>query len=216
MKIGGFVLGAAFGLVSGVAGCAKLNRKFSYPVNWWRIKRNALNDLVRKVLGSEYSIERYTGFSAEWSKAREELKNYVEKQKEDEKGEMVYSVMDILGAEGIFDKGHTIVGKLLEQCSEFRRGVFGDGGECTADEYDIHGETFYVYYLRGGDEDPGYVASVEKRPVAVNYCGTFVTRTKLDILEGKNCYELGEADWGLTGEWITVDSFLSDEQWRQR
>lgn len=207
MKIGGFVLGAVFGLVGGVAGCAKANRKFGYPVDWWRIKRNALNDLVRKVLGSGYSVERYTDWSRpygeyahyahntdEWSKAREGLKNYAEKQK-DEKGEMVYSVMDILGTEGIFDEGRTITTKLLEQCSEFRRGVFGDGGEYTADEYDIQGETFYVYYLRGGD-DPGYASTVEKRPVTVNYCGTFVTRTKLDI--ARNVAVLNDEDWGFT------------------
>lgn len=103
--------------------------------------------------------------------------------------------MDILGAEGIFDEYHAIVAKLLEQCSEFRRGVFSYGGECTADEYDIRGETFYVYYLRGGDEDPGYVAAVEKRPVTVNYCGTFVTRTKLDIFG--NVKVLDDEDWGF-------------------
>ena len=208
MKIGGFVLGAAFGLVGGVAGCVKANRKFGYPVNWWVIKRNALNDLVRKVLGSGYSVERYTDWSRpygeytrhayntdEWSKAREGLKNYAEKQKE-EKGETVYSVMDILGADGIFDEGRTITAKLSAQCSEFRRGIFGDGGEYTTDEYDIRGETFYVYYLRGGDEDAGYVAAVEKRPVTVNYCGTFVTRIKLDI--PGNAAELDDETWGFT------------------
>ena len=207
MKIGGFVLGAAFGLVGGVAGCVKANRKFGEPVNWFAIKRNMLNDLTRKMLGGGYSVQidldgckpytdyaRYAGNTDEWSKAREGLKNYAEKQK-DEKGEMVYSVMDILGAEGIFDEGRTITAKLLEQCCEFRRGAFGVGDEGTADEYDIRGETFYVYYLRGGDEDPGYVAAVEKRPVTVNYCGTFVTRSKLDI--PGNVKALNDEDWGF-------------------
>lgn len=225
MKIGGFVLGAAFGLVGGVAGCAKLNKKFSYPVNWWRIKRNVLNDLVKKVLGSEYFIDhdtdwlrpytdypRYAGNTNEWSKAREGLKNYVEKQK-DEKGDGAYRVVDILGVEGIFDDGKTIVAKLLDECSEFRHGVFGDGNEYTADEYDIHGETFYVYYLRGSD-DQGYASTVEKRPVTINYRGTFVTRSKLDI--SRNVRMLEDEDWGFTGEWMTADGFLLDEQWRQR
>lgn len=209
MKIGGFVLGAAFGLVSGVAGCVK-----ACPMFGNAIKRGMLEKLVKKALGSEYSIARpadwsrpYTDYvrhaddTGEWSKAREGLKNYVEKQKE-EKGELVYSVMDILGAEGIFDEYHTIVAKLLDECSEFRRGAFGDGGEYTADEYDIHGETFYVYYLRGGDEEPGYVSAVEKRPVTINYCGTFVTRTKLDI--PRNVAVLNDEDWG----------FIEDEEGR--
>ena len=221
MKIGGFVLGAAFGLVGGVVGCVKANRKFGYPVNWWRIKRNALNDLVRKVLGSGYSVERYTDWSRpytdyaryagstdEWSKAREGLKNYAEKQKK-EKGEMVYSVMDILGAEGIFDEGRTITAKLLEQCCEFRRGAFGVGDEGTADEYDIRGETFYVYYLRGGDEDPGYVATVEKRPVTVNYCGTFVTRIKLDI--PGNVKALEDEEWGFGEDELGRTEMTFDE-----
>lgn len=209
MKIGGFVLGAAFGLVGGVAGCVKANRKFGYPVDWYVVKWNALNNLVRKVLGSRYSVERHTdrarhaGNTDEWSKAREGLKNYVEKRKEEkEKGELVYSVMEVLGAEGIFDEGvfdgaRTITVKLSAQCSEFRRGSLnGLRDEATPDEYDINGETFYVYYLRGGDEEPGYVSTVEKRPVTVNYCGTFVTRTKLDI--SGNVAVLEDEEWGFT------------------
>lgn len=200
MKIGGFVLGTAFGLVGGVAGCVKANRKFGEPVNWFAIKRNMLNDLTKKMLGGGYSVQIDLGGyrpmdEAEWSEARKLMKNYVEKEK-DEKGEMVYSVMDILGVGGIFDEGQTITAKLLEQCCEFRRGVFGVGDEGTADEYDIRGETFYIYYLRGGDEDPGYVAAVEKRPVTVNYCGTFVTRAKLDI--SGNARALEDEDWGFT------------------
>lgn len=202
MKIGGFVFGVAFGLIGGVAGCVKV-----CPIFGPALKRGILDRLVKKALGSEYSIARPTDWSrpytdyvrctadtGEWSKAREGLKNYVEKQKE-EKGELVYSVMDILGAEGIFDEEHTIVGKLLETCSEFRRGAFGVGDEGTADEYDIRGETFYVYYLRGGDEEPGYVSAVEKRPVTVNYCGTFVTRSKLDI--SGNSAVLEDEEWGF-------------------
>ena len=195
MKIGGFVLGAACGLVGGVAGCVKANRKFGEPINWFAIKRNMLNDLTKKMLGGGYSVQIDLGPVNEWSMARDSLKNYVEKQQKDETGEMVYSVMDILGAEGIFDEDHVILDELCTQCSEFRRGFFRDGGECTADEYDIRGETFYVYYLRGGDEDPGYVAAVEKRPVTVNYCGTFVTRTKLDI--PGNVAVLEDEDWGF-------------------
>lgn len=223
MKIGGFVLGAAFGLVGGVAGCAKLNKKFSYPVNWWRIKRNVLNDLVKKVLGSEYFIDhdtdylrpyadyaRYAGNTNEWSNVREGLKNYVEKQK-DEKGETVYSVMNVLGAEGIFDEGHTILDKLLERCCNYHRGAFGDGDACTVDEYDIRGETFYVYYLRGGDEEPGYVSAVEKRPIAVNYCGTFITRSELDISEPARVLE--DEDWGFAEDdkgrtELTIEEYL--------
>lgn len=218
MKIGGFVLGAAFGLVSGVAGCVKANRKFGEPINWFAIKRNMLNDLTKKMLGGGYSVQIDLGGyrpmdEVGWSEARESMKNYAEKQKE-EKGEMVYSVMDILGAEGIFDEGHTIVGKLLEQCCEFRRGAFGVGDEGTADEYDIRGETFYVYYLRGGDEDPGYVAAVEKRPVTVNYCGTFVTRTKLDI--SRNVAVLNDEDWGFGEDEfgrteITLEEYLDSK-----
>ena len=207
MKIGGFVFGAVCGLVGGVAGCVKANRKFGEPVNWFAIKRNMLNDLTRKMLGGGYSVQidldrckpytdyaRHAGNTDEWSKAREGLKNYVEKQKE-EKGEMVYSVMEVLGAEGIFDEGQTITAKMSAQCSEFRRGAFGVGDEGTADEYDIRGETFYVYYLRGGDEEPGYVSAVEKRPVTVNYCGTFVTRSKLDI--SGNAAVLEDEEWGF-------------------
>ena len=202
MKIGDFVLGAAFGLVGGVAGCVKV-----CPIFGPALKRGMLDRLVKKALGSEYSIARpadwsrpytdyarYAGNTDEWSKAREGLKNYVEKQKE-EKGELVYSVMEVLGAEGIFDEERTITAKLLEQCCEFRRGAFGDGDECTADEYDIRGETFYVYYLRGMDEEPGYVGAVEKRPVTVNYCGTFVTRSKLDI--SGNVAVLEDEEWGF-------------------
>lgn len=225
MRMKGFVLGAVFGLVGGVAGCVKLNKKFSYPVNWWRIKRNVLNDLVKKVLGSEYFIDwdtdwlrpytdyaRYAGNADERSKAREELKNCVEKQK-DEEDDGVYRVVDILGVEGIFDDGHTILGKLFEWCNEFHRGVFGDGDDCTADEYDIHGETFYVYYLRGED-NPEYALTVEKRPVTTNYYGTFVTKSKLDI--SGNVAVLDDEALGFTGEWMTVDGFLLDEQWKQR
>lgn len=202
MKIGGFVFGAVCGLVGGVAGCVKV-----CPIFGPALKRGMLDRLVKKALGSEYSIARpadwsrpytdyvrYAGNTDEWSKAREGLKNYVEKQKE-EKGELVYSVMEVLGAEGIFDEGRTITGKLLEQCCEFRRGAFEVGDEGTADEYDICGETFYVYYLRGGDEEPGYVSAVEKRPVTVNYCGTFVTRSKLDI--SGNVAVLEDEEWGF-------------------
>jgi len=220
MKIGGFVLGAAFGLVGGVAGCVKV-----CPIFGNAIKKSMLERLVKKALGSEYSIARpadwsrpytdyarYAGNTDEWARAREGLKNYVEKQ-EEEKGEMVYSVMDILGAEGIFDEGQTITAKLSAQCSEFRRGVFGDGDEFTADEYDIHGETFYVYYLRGGD-DPGYASTVEKRPVTINYCGTFVTRTKLDI--PRNVAVLEDEDWGFTEDEegrtkMTLDEYLDSK-----
>lgn len=208
MKISGFVLGAVLGLTGGIAGCVKV-----CPIFGNAIKRGMMDRLVKKALGSEYSVGRHTDWSRpytdyarcagntdEWTKAREGLKNYAEKQKE-EKGEMVYSVMDILGAEGIFDEYHTVVGKLLEQCSEFHRGTFGEGGEYTADEYDIRGETFYVYYLRGGD-DPGYASTVEKRPVTVNYCGTFVTRSKLDI--SRNVAVLEDEEWG----------FIEDEEGR--
>lgn len=203
MKIGGFVLGVAFGLVGGVAGCVKV-----CPIFGNAIKRSMLDRLVKKALGSEYSIARpadwsrpytdyvrYAGNTDEWSKAREGLKNYVEKQKE-EKGELVYSVMEVLGAEGIFDEERTILDKLARESCEFRRGSFGGGDEVTPDEYDIRGETFYVYYLRGGDEEPGYVSAVEKRPVLVNYCGTFVTRSKLDI--SGNAAVLEDEEWGFT------------------
>ena len=202
MKIGSFVFGVACGLVGGVAGCVKV-----CPIFGNAIKRGMLDRLVKKALGSEYSIARpadwsrpytdyvrYAGNTDEWSKAREGLKNYVEKQK-DEKGEMVYSVMEVLGAEGIFDEEHTILDKLARESSEFRRGAFGVGDEGTADEYDIRGETFYVYYLRGGDEEPGYVSAVEKRPVTVNYCGAFVTRSKLDI--SGNVAVLEDEEWGF-------------------
>ena len=208
MKIGGFVLGVACGLVGGVAGCVKV-----CPIFGNAIKRGMLERLVKKALGSEYSVARpadwsrpyadyvrYAGNTGEWSKAREGLKNYVEKQKE-EKGEMVYSVMEVLGAEGIFDEGvidgeRTITAKLSAQCSEFRRGSLnGLRDEATPDEYDIRGETFYVYYLRGGDEEPGYVSTVEKRPVVVNYCGTFVTRSNLDI--SGNVAVLEDEEWGF-------------------
>lgn len=200
MRIGGFVLGAMLGLTGGIAGCVKANRKFGEPVNWFAIKRNMLNNLARKMLGGGYSVkvDFDTGHIdyGEWARAQDGLKNYVENEK-DEKGEPVYSVMDILGAEGIFDEGRTIARKLLERCSEYRGWAFADGDECIMpDEYDIRGETFYVYYLRGGDEEPGYVAAVEKRPVTVNYCGTFVTRSKLDI--SGNAAVLEDEEWGFT------------------
>ena len=198
MRIGSFMLGAVCGLVGGVAGCVEANRKFGYPINWFAIKRNALNSLTKKMLGNGYSVKvdfvpSYIDYG-EWARARDGLKNYVEKQKE-ENGDLVYSIMDILGAEGIFDEGNAILDKLAKESSEFRRGAFGDGDECTPDEYDIHGETFYVYYLRGGDDEPGYVSAVEKRPVTVNYCGTFVTRSKLGI--SGNAAVLEDEDWGF-------------------
>lgn len=205
MRIGSFILGTVFGLAGGIAGCVEAKKKFGYPISWFTIKKNALNSLTKKMLGDEYCVKvefvpSYIDYG-EWARAREGLKNYVEKQKE-EKGELVYSIMDILGTEGIFDEGYTILDKLARESSEFRRGAFEDSDEATPDEYDIRGETFYVYYLRGGDEEPGYVSAVEKRPVTVNYCGVFVTRSELDIYRVARV--LDDEDWG----------FVEDDQGR--
>ena len=67
----------------------------------------------------------------------------------------------------------------------------------------------WVYWLRGGyDDDPGMIATVEKDPVVVNYCGMILTDEEFDF--GADGYlEVGPDDWGFHEIGMTISRYLN-------
>lgn len=47
-------------------------------------------------------------------------------------------------------------------------------------------EGYKIYHLRGWDMDPGIIASVEKKPVTVNWCGYLIVQEDHDLPEFKD------------------------------
>ena len=94
-----------------------------------------------------------------------------------------YRLMDICGHEVLFSEDGFVA-------------VNGQIGNCR------------VYWLRGGyDNDPGQIASVEDKPVAVNYCGMILTDEKLD-LDPDGYLGLEPEDWGFDEIELTVSGYL--------
>lgn len=69
-----------------------------------------------------------------------------------------------------------------------------------------------VYWLRGGyDDDPGWIAAIEDRPVYVNQCGMILTDEDLGIpKDGPTAGYLNvtPGDWGYIGEEWTINDYL--------
>lgn len=195
-----FAAGAVVGMVAGVAGAIKVMWDSGH---WHDIRLWAANKLIWKICGKNYYLRdrRYDNI------------NIVRDEGADEIDEKAYAVMDVCGVKGLYcDKSGELEKRLMRDCDMYKSGIYG-----SEDWVGIDGQKYYLYYFRGGKgDDPGAICTVDKAQVTVNFCGVFVTDKKMDIFGNKNYYELKEDDWGFTGEWMTVSSFLSDEQWRQR
>lgn len=231
MKFGKeFAVGAVIGAACGIAGVIRLGiygvKKLCEDMKFEREMKSAL---IKTILGKDcvsYSFKRnnynsYTDYAKSedykvWPKEKTEdaCKKYAS-YKMDEKA---YAVMDICGVEGLYcDRREDLENELYIMCDDFVGSTYGAKDEATEAHFVIEGNSYYVYYLRGGkDDDPESICTVEKLPVTVNCCGVFIAKKPLDILKDRIYYELNDDDCGFTGGWMFVSDFISDEGWQQR
>lgn len=100
-----------------------------------------------------------------------------------------FRIMDVLGVEGLYVDDRSLI---------FRTSAFFSDTD------------FNLYDFRGGkNDDPGEIATVEDKAVIVNYCGTFLTRGKLEFPKEQNYISLSDDDWGFTDGEMTIDEYLS-------
>lgn len=220
-----FAVGAIVGLAAGVVGTVRLGicgiKKLCEDMKFEREVKSAL---IKTILGKDCVSYSFKRNNHDWCTNYKEDEDYKVWPKENaeaackehasyEMDETAYAVMDIFGVEGLYC---SMRNELENDFSKFSD-RFINGCESVEDRFIVKGRTYYIYYLRGGkDDDPESICTVEKQPVFVNYCGVFLSSEPLKDLDGKECYELDDDDYGFTGEWMTVSDFLSDEQWRQR
>lgn len=225
MKLGKeFMAGAMIGAACGIAGVIRLGiygaKKLCEDLHFEREVKSAL---IKTILGKDctsYSFSR-NGYEPHLNyKNYKDYSTECKSNESDESDEKAFAVMDICGVEGLYsDKWGELEKRLMRDCDIYEPGIYDSEKKerCTEDRFSIDGNEYYLYYLRGGKgDDPGAICTIEKGPVAVNFCGVFVTNKRLDIFGEKSYHELEDDDWGFTGEWMRIDDFISGEEWRQR